>query len=525
VDSGIAASKTHINISAGVGSRTVLRTLLRERGGYKKRKALLRIALVYPNLYRVGMANLGYLTVYSIFNSYPGVSCERFFLDIENSMESNSPLASFDIVAFSLQYELDYMNVVKMLVSAGIEPLRERRRRPLIIAGGPCCYNPLPLSSIVDLFVVGEVEPVASRIVEGFAEGVDPVDLADEDGIFVSALGNEVRAAKARDMDTIPAPTNQPQIESEGLAPALGKTFLVEVSRGCNMLCRFCMYSHCTLPRRDRSAARLRGVVREGLRVTGARKVSLIGALVLDHPEIKDILGFLASEGVTASLPSARIDQIDEEILTLMGELGVRTLTVAPEGSPHIRTILKKGIDEEGLRQSLEEASSYGIRRLKLYFIVGIPGQTEEDLEYIVDLCTALSRSYGGRRGLSVSVNPLVPKPHTPTQFMAMEKMDELANQYSYLRRRLSGKVSLKLESIRESVVQAYLANGDERCGRVILKVIRGRPGFASWRRAAEDESYPIERVYREREEFPWAIVKTGISPDYLRAQYDEMVR
>ena len=480
--------------------------------------------MVYPNVYRVGMANLGYLTVYSIFNSHPDVSCERFFLDIDNSIESNSPLSSFDVIAFSLQYELDYPNVVNMLLSAGIEPLRERRKRPLIIAGGPCCYNPLPLSSIIDLFVVGEFEPVADRLIEGLVEGLSPVDLAHEQGIFCSEIKNEVTAAKAEDMDSIPAPTNQPQIESPSLAPALGRTFMVEVSRGCNMLCRFCMYSHCTFPKRDRSLSKLKEIILTGRRVTGATKISLIGALVLDHPQIKDLLRFLASENLTASLPSARIDQIDDEILELMGNLGVRTLTVAPEGSPHVRSILKKGISEQGLRYSLKAARAHGIRRLKLYFIVGVPGQSQEDLDYIVDLSSELSRSYGSK-GISLSVNPLIPKPHTPTQFLAMEKMDVLEKQYRYLRKRLSGRASLKLESIRNSVVQAYLATGDERCGSVILKVLssRGR-GFSSWRKAAEEESYPIERVMMEREDFPWSMVRTGISPHYLESQYSQMV-
>lgn len=499
-------------------------SLLTEVGGFRKKRARLRIALVYPNTYRVGMASLGLHTVYSLFNGYEDVACERFFLGMTTSMESNSPMSSFDIIAFSFQYEMDYVNLLRILDANSIEPLRKKRKTPMIIAGGPCCFNPLPLTRFVDLFVVGDLEPVADRLVGGLLEGAEPQDIASPDGLFSSELMNPTKTSRAMDLDSIPAPINQPRPTTHKFRPALGTTFMVEISRGCNIRCRFCMYSHCTLPKRERSFKRIREIVDEGLKVTNSEKVSLIGALVTDHSEIREILTYLVEKGVSVSLPSIRTNKVDTEILELIGKLGIKTITIAPEGSPHIRSILKKDLDEDGIRYVAKSAPEYGVKKLKLYFITGVPGETQDDLGYIVDLCKNVSSVYKGRKAVTASVNPLIPKPHTPTEILELADPKELRRNYKFLRGSLQPRMDVKVQSIRESIIQTYLSLGDEVSGGVILKASRARPGFASWKRIAESEGDPISRVFEGGGPTPWELIDPGVTRTYLERQYGKMI-
>jgi len=500
-------------------------SLLNEVGGYRKRNSVYRIALVYPNVYQIGMANLGFHTVYSIFNGYEGVSCERFFLGMKNSIETNSPLSAFDAVGVSLQYELDYVNLIRILEASGIETSRERRTGPLLIAGGPCCYNPVPLSRFLDLFIVGDLEPVADSLVQGLLSGHSPEEIAGAcEGLFSPALMNPTVAQRAPDMDSIPAPVNQPRPTSPGFSPALGSTFMIEISRGCNVRCRFCMYSHCTFPTRERSLQRIMEIVDEGIRVTGSRKVSLIGALVTDHSEIKEILSYLGDRGLTVSLPSIRSDMVDEEMLKLMERLQVRTLTLAPEGSPHTRKLIKKNLDEEKIRFLINEAPGHGVKRLRLYFISGIPGQTGEDLDYISDLGREAAASFRGRGAVTASINPLIPRPHTPTESLPIAEKRKLGAEYDLIRKSAPPRVSLKFQSIRQAHLQAYLALGGEKTGEVILGASRQSGGSASWRRIAQSVGDPMDRVFRPPASMPWRIIDAGISREYLQRQAREMM-
>ncbi len=495
--------------------------LLQEIGGFRKRRADLRIALVYPNSYRVGMANLGLHTVYSLFNSYPDVACERCFLGMDRSIETNTPLSDFDVIAFSLQYELDYPNVYRILREAGIEVRRDRRASPMVIAGGPCCFNPIPMTDVVDLFAVGDVEPVADNLIRGLLLGESAVEIAQPEGLLSSESMDETQVARAEDLDAIPAPINQPRPVS-GMDHALGDTFMVEISRGCNVRCRFCMYSHCTFPKRERSFDRIREIVEEGIRVTGSSKVSLIGALVTDHSELKGILGYLADRGLSASLPSIRTDGVDEEVLELIGELGIRTLTIAPEGSPHIRSILKKGLQEDGIRYVGESAHDHGVRKLRLYFMTGIPGEQESDLQYVTDLCSSFAKVYGPR-GLTASVNPLIPKPHTPAESIPMANPERIEANYAYLRRNMPRGMNLNLQSVRMSVIQAYLARGTRKTAAVLAQMGESS-GYGVWKRAAASSGDPITRAFCPPREMPWHVIKTGLPRDYLQRQSDRML-
>ncbi len=498
--------------------------LLSEVGGFRKRKARLRIALVYPNVYRIGISSLGLHTVYSLFNQYDDIACERFFLGIDRSMESNSPLRSFDVIAFSLQYELDYLNLVRILVNNQIEPLREKRSGPMIIAGGPCCFNPLTLTKFVDLFIIGDLEPLADRLADGLLQGARAGELASKDGVFSSDLMNRTRASIAPNLDTIPAPTNQPRPTSQGFGPALGSTFMVEISRGCDIRCRFCTYSHCTSPKRERSLERVQEIVDEGIRVTGANKVSLVGALVTDHSDIKGILSYLADKGVSVSLPSIRTDGVDEELLELLKRLAIRTLTIAPEGSPKVRSVLKKALDEEKLKFVCENAQDFGIRKLKLYFITGVPAETKADVQYISRFCAELVPRYSGKGAVTASVNPLIPKPHAPSERLPMASPSAIKENYSIIQKGFPTRATLKLKSVREATIQAYLALGDHRAAETLWRAWNSR-GLGRWRRESHMAGDPIERVFEPRSELPWKMIETGIPRAYLERQSKGMWR
>jgi radical SAM superfamily enzyme YgiQ (UPF0313 family) len=283
------------------------------------------------------------------------------------------------------------------------------------------------------------------------------------------------------------------------------------------------MYSHCTFPKRERSLDRIREIVDEGIRVTGSKKVSLIGALVTDHSEIKEIMSYLVEKGVTASLPSIRTDLVDEEMLGLFGELGIRTLTVAPEGSPRTRRILKKNLCEEGLRFVIENAPDHGVRRLRLYFIVGVPGQNEEDIRYIGELCTDSIREFKGRGAVTASINPLVPRPHTPTESLPMAEKSCLEGAYARVKSEVPSRVVLKLQSIREAHLQAYLGTGNMKTGDVVLDASRGATGIGAWRRIALKKEDPFDRIFNTPVSRSWRIVNAGISDQYLERQSGEL--
>jgi radical SAM superfamily enzyme YgiQ (UPF0313 family) len=214
---------------------------------------------------------------------------------------------------------------------------------------------------------------------------------------------------------------------------------------------------------------------------------------------------------------------IDEEILELIGELGIRTLTVAPEGSPHTRQILKKDLGEEGLRFVIENAPDHGVRKLRLYFIVGVPGQTDEDIRYIGELCNDSIRKFEGRGAVTASINPLVPRPHTPTESLPMFKKSHLEGEYSKVKNQVPSRVALKLQSIREAHLQAYLGTGNLKTGDVVLEASRASAGLGSWRRIAARRGDPLDRIFHAPLSRPWRIVNAGISKKYLERQSREI--
>ena len=512
------------------------------------RKVDLRIALCYPNVYRVGMAGLPIRLLYALFNTREDVVCERFFLPGEGldtpeplSLESGRPLRDFDVVAFTFQYEWDYPNALRMLLMAGIRLRRGERAvsgGPIVLAGGPCAVeNPAPMSDFVDVFAIGDAEVLVGPTVEALKEvvGRGPGalrDLADTRGLYVPGVSHRAERVWLPELDGAPMPRAQvlPLVPGESpLSSPFGRTFNLELTRGCGRGCRFCLIDHITRPRRDRSVEEAIELIREGLRLTPAEKALIIGAGVSDHEGLCDICEALVGEGIRLSIPSIRPDRVSEELARFLALGGQRRLTIAPDGAtPRIRNVLNKKMDDEDVLDAAKAALSGGMRAVKLYFIVGVPGEKKEDIEAIVELSKRIADLGFGPQGVHLSVNPLVPKPWTPFQWTGMADIRYVRSCLRLVRSGLRGDVRFVLSGLdpRVARLQAILSlGGPELGGAIELAAIYGG-GLGAWRRAFREAGLSPERYLAPKEPdepLPWEeAVDVGISRSHLIREYEK---
>ncbi len=471
------------------------------------RKGLRSVALVYPNRYVGGVANLGLQYIYAYINSLDGYICERFYVDVyggKRSLESGRSLREFDIALFSLQYEEDYFRAVKIIRESGFKGLK--------VAGGPCCMiNPKPILKYFDAFVIGEVE--GSDVLESILEAKSVEDLVGVKGVYTGREDAVRRIYPRRLSEHL-----RVQIVGEG---AYGRCILLEVGRGCIRMCRFCVVRRIYFPPRWRDVRELLDVA-EGYRGR-VGKVALIGPSVSDHPKIKDLISGLVEMGFMVSPSSIRADTVDEELMELLSRGGLKSFTIAPEaGSERLRDLLRKGISEEDVIRAAELAAERGIRSVKLYFMIGIPGERDEDVEEIVRLVERVKRI---TPKVSVSVNPLVPKPHTPLQWAPYTGFDDpntgmevLKRRARFLKSRLSRISSVTVESVEGFAVQTILSRGDVDASKIIDL---GRPTL----KAAEKiglkrylEPIPLDS------ELPWDFIDHGYRKDVLIREYERFV-
>ena len=491
-------------------------TIIKDWGGR------IPIALVYPNSYYLGMSNLGLHAIYSLFNSYNGIVCERAFWEREThqilSVESQRPLRDFSILAFSISYELDYFNVVSILKASGI-PLYAADRdetHPLVIAGGPCIIaNPMPLSPFFDCLCVGEAEPILPAMLPILAEGSKRSDqlrtLAALPGVYAPQFysGTPVVRQWLRNLDDFP-------VTSVILTPdtELGDLYLIEVERGCNWACRFCLVSNAFGPMRYRSLDNLINQARLGLKYR--KRIGLVGAAVSDHPQIEELLIRLRQMGAELSISSLRMKPLSRIVLGEMAKGGARTIALAPEaGSQRLRWIIKKGISEKDVLESMSKVAEQGIKQLKLYFMIGLPSETDEDIEEIIKLTLRckdiLDRQRTGCR-ITLNIAPFVPKAGTPFQRLPMVQPSILNHRLALLKRSLLPKgITLKCESVAWSEVQGVLARGDAKLAEVLASM--EEVSLSGWRKAIEKSHLDIDFYAHQRwdtdKELPWAIVHT----------------
>ncbi len=532
------------------------------------------VALVYPNTYAVGMSNLGFQTIYEHLNALPDVVCERvFFPDPEDldeyartetppfSLESQRPLSDFDLVGFSVTFEGDYINVVRLLRMAGI-PARARDRRPedpVVLMGGVCAFsNPEPVAPFMDFVVVGEGEEIVRDIVAAYGAVRDSgagdlrrrvVDaLKPVTGIYVPdayevryAADGLIEAVAPLDPD-VPlvvakrrlGDVNRFETRSILKTPKAeyGHMALLEVGKGCGRGCRFCLEGQVYRPVRHRTLDSLRESVARIAKES--KRVGLVGACVSDYPWIGDLMKILEEYGVEVSISSLRADSLTEELVASLQRGGHRTLTMAPEaGTERLRLVVRKAITDEQLYAACDLVRKYGIPNLKCYFMIGLPTETQEDIEAIPTLAARLLErlSVLGPDGhpfgkLTLSVSSFVPKPWTPFQWAPFDDPRSLEEKLDIIKsvaRRLHN-VRVVHENPREAGLQALLARGDRRVAGFI-EIAAALDG--DWRRALRewdrDAAFYTRRLRETCETLPWdhfdvGVKKAGLLREWERA-------
>jgi len=499
-----------------------------ETGNIKKRwsKNKLSVALAYPNTYYVGMSSLGFQAVYGMLNSRDDVVCERFFVGGEErearSIESNTPLASFDVLAFSVSFELDYPAVLRVIEAAGIPLLqKDRKKFPLVFIGGICAFtNPEPLAMFLDGVFLGDAEPLLSPVIDTLlssrAKGRAYTlgQLAEQKGFYVPHLKTDskfdiVRAASLSD-SPLHSPILTPNTE-------FGEKHLIEVTRGCPYTCPFCVVGNHCRPFRKQSLEALKVTASSCLSANPV-KIGFVGVSIADHPEFKQIIKIPGKGGM--AIASIRADLIDKDIAVMLRQNGHKTVSIAPEaGSTRIIKALGKGIEKEDVVNAMHVLTDAGIVNFRLYFMIGLVGETDEDILELAVFVKNIMLIYteqcrkGGRIGtVTLSVNPFVPKPFTPFQWASMASEKVLSDRVKILKRELAKTSNLRMNftSIRESVRQAFLSLGGRSVGKFLIKLHENGGDWKETERLEDEVNNINSVVFREKdfeEALPWDFI------------------
>jgi radical SAM superfamily enzyme YgiQ (UPF0313 family) len=524
----------------------------------------LSVCLVSPNRYQTGMSNLGFQTVYSLLAGSTDIRCERAFLperdELEEyqrsgtpllSLETSTPLSDFDVIAFSTSFEPDYLNIPLILKLARI-PLYSSERgqsEPLIIAGGAAFFiNPEPVAGFIDVICIGEGEDIIPRIVATLLSPLESgrqgllLALSAISGIYIPAFyqpryDDGLLVGYTADQG-VPLPVVRASVCLEQHPPSasailsdnteFGDMFLIEVSRGCPRGCRFCSSGFIYGAFRQQPYDNIVALVDEGL--LHRNKVGLVGAAVSDYADIGRLCRYIVEKGAKVSVSSLRIDRIDAEMLDALIASGHKTISLAPEGgSQRMRDLIRKNLTETQILEACEMLISRDILNLKLYFIIGLPGETDEDLEELIRLVETIrervvERGRANKRlgEITVSVNPFIPKPFTPFQWCGMEPLPALERKARLLETRLRRlpNVKLKIESLRESYLQALLSRGDRRLSALLVEMANG----ANLKKAAKtcgiDTAWYVQRTIGAEEILPWGIIGAA-DQELLRREYE----
>ena len=523
-----------------------------------------KVAIVYPNTYFVGMSNLGLHIIYEEINLRNDSVCERIFLPEKKeleaydktktplmSVETQRPMHQFDVVAFDVTFEMDYFHIPLMLRHGRVPIMGKDRTEfdPIVIAGGPCAtFNPEPFADFIDAFIIGEGEGIVSRVLDiirdGKMEGLDRHailrQLADVSGVYVPSLYvpiyNEDGEFKGYDIaEGVPKTIKRhfEMLTSGGETVVatnyteFGAMYIIEVARGCGRHCRFCMAGYCFRVPRVRPLDILKEGVERAEKL--GKKVGLMGAAISDYPEVDELVNYIRSKDMRYSCASLRADSLTQAVVDGLADSGQKTITIAPEtGSERLRRVINKGISEEHLQNAATLSAKSGIQHMRLYIMIGLPTETNEDIEAIVGLAErtqAHMEKVGCKGRLTLSINPFIPKPFTPFQWMAMDNQKAVEKKLQYIKKALqkNRRIEVLVESPKEAYIQGVLARGDRRLGAVIAACAadRGSKSFKSEMKAAGLDMDNMN--YRERsfDEFlPWSHLDMGMQEGYLEMEW-----
>lgn len=515
-----------------------------------------RVALGYPNTYHVGMSNLGMQIVYGLLNRTPGVSCERFFLpdpeELEEyeacgrrlfTLESQRPVSDFDLVAFTCAYENDYTNLARLLELGGLPLFAEERteQHPLVMVGGAITFlNPEPIADFVDVFCVGEGEGLMEPLVETLRQTRDRRErleaLAEVPGFYVPSLYRPVYednlfAGLSPDRKVFKNYLAREKFAEQETASLIltddtefGRSFLIEVSRGCPYICRFCTVGFSYPKVRWKPVDKVWEAIERV--IPHHPKVGLISATVGNHPEIKELCRRILKAELPVSFSSLRADQLPDEIIEVMVAGGTRTMTLAPEtGSEDLRKSINKRFSDECYFEAASRAFRLGVKNLRMYSMIGLPNELENDVDALVDIVREtrkIQRAEGMAGGrITLSLGLFVPKPLTPYQWNAQATTEVAGRRMKRIQKALAPLDGVKVnsESPRWAVLEGLLARGDRRLARVIARVYK-RPTWRAWLKALEAEGLSLEQEnYRERgpeEALPWQHITASWPRDRL---------
>lgn len=527
-----------------------------------------KVAIVYPNTYFVGMSNLGLHIIYEEINLHPSSVCERIFLpekkelDVYDktktplmSVETQRPMHQFDVVAFDVTFEMDYFHIPLMLRYGRVPVMSEDRTGfdPIVIAGGPCAtFNPEPFADFIDAFIIGEGEGIVTAVLERIRKGRENGEsreetisaLAQIDGVYVPVLYTPQYDDNKRFVGYDIA-DGAPKIIRRHFEPLtsggetviatnfteFGAMYIIEVARGCGRHCRFCMAGYCFRVPRVRPLDILKEGVDRAEKL--GKKVGLMGAAISDYPEVDELVTYIRSKDMRYSCASLRADSLTQAVVDGLADSGQKTITIAPEtGSERLRRVINKGISEENLRTAAQLSAKSGIQHMRLYIMIGLPTETDEDIDAIIGLAErtqAHMADVGCKGRLTLSINPFIPKPFTPFQWMAMDHQKSVEKKLQYIKKSLqkNRRIEVLVESPKEAYIQGVLARGDRRLGKVLAACAldRGSKSFKSEMKKAGLDMDDCN--YRERkfdDYLPWSHLDMGLRDGYLEQEWQRAV-
>ena len=547
-------------------------------------------ALGFPDLYEIGMSNLGLRIIYGVLNNMPGVVCERFFAleaDMEASLknakrrlfswETNQELINFDLLGFSLGSELNYTNVLSILDLAGLPLVSSLRNQeyPLVIAGGPCTLNPEPMHEFFDLFIIGEAEEAIVELLNLYRQHKDDykkgklskedllLELSKIEGVYApslylteynldgvlvnfsprfASLPLRIKKRIVSDFDSAYFPCNWivPYVQT------IHDRVTLEIMRGCPNRCRFCQARSQYYPLRIRSKERIISLAKLTQASSGYEELSLAGLSVGDYPKIETLVSDLTSsfsqQAINLSLPSLKASSLLGNVSMLIAKIKKTGLTFAPEaGTARLRQAMAKDFSEEEFFQAIAQAYQAGYQHLKLYFLIGLPDERQEDLQGIIDFAQSASdakrKISGSAAQINISINPLIPKPHTPLQWQKMDSMEAIKEKQIYLKTHCKNRrLKFNFHDSQMGFLEGVLSRGDRLLSKVILSVYKKGARFDAWSNhfslnkwlEAFSESGINPQEYLDQKPttdlLPWDFIDTGIDKQDLLTEFNKSI-